>query len=191
MIDSEGFSLLVTNLKDLDNDNLLIRLELTYHFGENIICYPYNMGYHIAVINPIQTATLRKSNIRKTKTDKVNTILIIKSIILNNHRNFTQADIDSIRLKNLCPFKEKTKKSKVRLKIRFVSYVDIVFPELQYFLKCGLYINTSYELLKKHSNSNKIAALHLTYLGNLPKRASHGRFGKKEPSALKDLVKHL
>jgi len=187
--DSEGFSLLVFKLKTFSQENFLIGLESTSHYGENLICYLYNMGYHIAVINPIQTATLRKSNIRKTKTDKVDTILIIKSMILNNHRIFTQDDIDSIRLKSLCRFREKTKKSKARLKIQLVSYVDIIFPELQYFFKSGLHINTCYELLKKHSNPNDIAALHLTYLGNLLKKASHSRFDKEEAIALKGLAK--
>jgi len=189
--DSEGFSLLASKLNPLDKEDLLIGLESTSHYGENLICYLYNMGYHIAVINPIQTATLRKSNIRKTKTDKVDTFLIIKSMILNNHRIFTQADIDSIRLKSLCRFREKTKKAKARLKIQLVSYVDITFPELQYFFKSGIHINTSYELLKKHSNPNDIAALHLTYLGNLLKKASHGRFGKEEAIAFINLVSIL
>ena len=187
--DAKGFSLLVSKLKDFDQENLLIGLESTSHYGENLIFHLYNIGYHIAVINPIQTATLRNSNIRKTKTDKVDTILIIKSMILNNHRIFSQADIDSIRLKSLCRFREKTKKSKAKLKIQLVSYIDIIFPELQYFFKSGLHINTCYELLKKHSVPDDIAALHLTYLGNLLRKASHGRFGKEEASALKGLAK--
>lgn len=187
--DSEDFSLLVSKFKTLNQANLLIGLESTSNYGETLICYLYNMGYSIALINPIQTSTLRKSNIRKTKTDKVDTILIIKSMVLNNYRIFTQSDIDSIRLKSLCRFREKTKKSKAKLKIQLVSYVDIIFLELQYFFKSGLHINTCYEILKKHSNTNDIAALHLTYLGNLLKKASHGRFGKEETSALKGLAK--
>ena len=79
--DSVGFSLLISKLESLNSDDLLIGLESTSHYGENLICYLYNLSYKIAVSNPIQTATLRKSNIRKTKTDKVDTILIIKSIL--------------------------------------------------------------------------------------------------------------
>lgn len=186
---SEGFTLLLSKLKAFDKENLLIGLESTAHYGENLIYYLYDMGYRIAVINPIQTATLRKTNIRKTKTDKVDTLLIIKSMIVNGYRIFTKTDIDSIRLKGLCRFREKTKKSKARLKIQLVSYVDVLFPELQYFFKSGIHINTCYELLKKHSVPNDIAALHLTYLSNLLQKASHGRFGKEEAIALKGLAK--
>jgi transposase len=186
---SEGFKLLISNLKSIDNSNLLIGLESTAHYGENLICYLFDLGYNIAVINPIQTATLRKTNIRKTKTDKVDTLLIIKSLIVNNHRLYTKKDIDSLRLKSLCRFRDNLRKSKARLKIQLVTYVDLLFPELQYFFKSGIHINTCYELMKVHSNPNEIAALHLTYLGNLLHKASRGRFGKEEAIALKSLAK--
>lgn len=186
---SEGFSIFLSKLKNLEDHNILIGLESTSHYGENLISYLYDREFDIALINPIQTASLRKSNIRKTKTDKVDTFLIIKSMILNNHRLFTQNDIDSLRLKSLCRFREKTKKAKAKLKTQLVSYVDITFPELQYFFKSGIHIRTSYELLKKHSGPNEIAALHLTYLGNLLKKASYSRFGKEEAVALKGLAK--
>lgn len=186
---SDGFKLLLSSLKSFDKANLLIGLESTAHYGENLICHLFEQGYNIAVINPIQTATLRKTNIRKTKTDKVDCLLIIKSLIVNNHRLFTKKDADSIRLKSLCRFREKLKKSKARLKIQLVTYVDILFPELQYFFKSGLHTNTCYELMKVHSAPNEIAALHLTYLGNLLHKASRGRFGKEEAIALKSLAK--
>jgi len=187
--DSEGFKLFLSKLKTLAKENLLIGLESTAHYGENLICYLFDLGYRIAVINPIQTATLRKTNIRRTKTDKVDALLIAKSLIVSKHRLFTKTDIDSFRLKSLCRFREKTKKSKSRLKIQLVTYIDVLFPELQYFFKSGIHNKTCYELLKKHSTPDDIAALHLTYLGNLLQKASHGRFGKEEAVALKGLAK--
>ena len=41
----------------------------------------------------------------------------------------------------------------------------------------------------KHSSLDEIAALHLTYLANLIKKASHGHLGKEEAIALKSLAK--
>ena len=189
MNDSEGFKLFLSKIESFGKENLLIGLESTAHYGENLLFFLFDLGYRISLINPIQTATLRKTNIRKTKTDKVDTLLIIKSMIVNKHRLFSKADVNSLRLKNLCRFRDKIKKSKARLKIQLVTYIDIIFPELQYFFKSGIHTNTCYELLKKHSNPNDIAALHLTYLGNLLKKASHGHFGKEEAFALKSLAK--
>jgi len=187
--DCDGFELLLSNIKDFNKNELLIGLESTAHYGENLVAFLFNLGFNISVINPIQTSSLRKTGIRKTKTDKLDCLLIIKSLIVNEHRQYTKADADTLKLKNLCRFRQKLKKSKAKLKIQLVTYVDILFPELQYFFKSGLHINTCYELLKKHSAPDDIAALHLTYLGNLLKSASHGRFNKEDAIALKSLAK--
>jgi len=187
--DAEGFKLLLSKISHLDRSNLLIGLESTAHYGENLICYLYDLGFKIVVINPIQTAALRKTGIRKTKTDKLDTLIIIKSMIVNKHRLFTKRDADSVRLKYLCRFRENLKRSRSRSKIQLRSYVDILFPEIQYFIKSGLHTSTCYEILKRYSNPNDIAALHLTLLSNLLHNASKGHFGKEEAIALKSLAK--
>lgn len=156
-----------------------------------MVFYLFNLGYHLAVINPIQTAVLRKTNIRKTKTDPVDTFLIIKSMIVNEYHLFSKSDADTLRLKSLCLFRDKAKRSKAKFKIQLVAHMDVIFPELQYFFKSGLHVNTCYTLLKKHSCPDEIAALHLTYLGNLLRKASHGHFGKEEAIALKVWLNHL
>lgn len=187
--DAEGFNTFLSKIKSFDKSDTLIGLESTAHYGENLICFLFDRGYQISVINPIQTSTLRKTNIRKTKTDKVDCLLIIKSMIVNKTRLYSKADIDSLRLKSLCRFREKLKKSKTKLKIQLVTYVDVIFPELQYFFKSGIHINTCYILLMKHPSPDEIAALHLTYLANLLRKASQGHFGKEEAIALKSLAK--
>jgi transposase len=132
---------------------------------------------------------LKKTNIRKTSTDKTATLLIVKSLIINGYRLFSKEDMNTLRLKNLCRFREKIKKSKTRLKIQLTSYADIIFPELSQFFNSGLHTKTCYELLKKHPFPSDIAALHLTSLSNLLSKASHGRFGREEAIALKSLAK--
>lgn len=185
---SVGFKKLIDSIKNNDISDLIIGLESTAHYGNNLICFLFDLGYSVAVINPIQTASLRKTNIRKTKTDKIDCLLIVKSLIVNSYRLFSKSDIDSLKLKSLCRFRQNLKKSKARLKIQLVSYVDMVFPELQFFFKSGLHINTCYELLKKYSLPEEIATLHLTSLSNLLYKASKGRFSKDVALALKSLA---
>lgn len=186
---SGGFGLLISKLNPFEKDNLIIGLESTSHYGESLVFYLINLGYHLTVINPLQTAALRKTNIRKTKTDKVDTFLIIKSMMVNGYHLFCKSDADTLKLKSLCRFRDKAKRSKAKFKIQLVAYMDVIFPELQYFFKSGIHSNTCYTLLKKHSHPDEIAALHLTYLGNLLRKTSHGHFGKEEAIALKSLAK--
>ena len=187
--DAAGFCLLQKKLSAFDKDDLLIGLESTGIYSENLICFLFGAGYRLAVINPIQTATLRKSSIRKTKTDKVDTLLIIKSLMVNTYRLYSERDAESLKLKSLCRFRQNLKKSKARLKIQLSGYVNLLFPELAGFFKSGIHIATCYALLKKHSSPEDIAALRLSVLSTLLSNASHGRFGKDTAEALKSLAK--
>ena len=67
--DSDGFFTLLSKLNSFEKDNVIIGLESTAHYGNNLLMFLVPKGYKVCLINPIQTATLRKNNIRKTKTD--------------------------------------------------------------------------------------------------------------------------
>ena len=185
----EGFKLLKSKLDSLDKNNVLVGLESTAHYAENAIFFLHSLDFNLAVINPVQTAAMRKTGIRKTKTDKVDSLLICKTLAVNAFRLYTENDIKTMKLKSLCRFRQNLKKSKARLKIQLTSYVDIIFPELQFFFKSGLHIKSCYELLKVYSSPDDIAALHLTKLSNILSNASRGRFGKQDAESLKSLAK--
>jgi len=171
----EGFKCLKSKLDSLDKNNVLVGLESTAHYAENVIFFLHSLRFSLAVINPVQTAAMRKTDIRKTKTDKVDSLLICKTLAINAFRLYTEKDIKTMKLKSLCRFRQNLKKSKARLKIQLTSYVDIIFPELQFFFKSGLHIKSCYELLKVYSSPDDIAALHLTKLSNILSKASRGR----------------
>lgn len=102
--DHTGFQLILSKLTAFEKDSLIIGMESTAHYGENLICFVFSRGFHLCVINPIQTATMRKTNIRKTKTDSVDTYVIIKALMMNQYRHFTKRDFETLKLKNLCRF---------------------------------------------------------------------------------------
>ena len=76
------YQLLSSHLDSLPVDNFIIGLKSTAHYGDSIVRFLLNEGHKICVINPIQTTILRKNNIQKTKTDKVDTYIIAKAFIL-------------------------------------------------------------------------------------------------------------
>ena len=186
--DHEGFKLLKSKLDSLKGD-ILVGLESTAHYAENVIFFLHSQHYKLAVINPVQTAAMRKTGIRKTKTDKVDSLLICKTLACNSFRLYSDTDVKTLQLKSLCRFRQNLKKSKARLKIQLTSYVDTLFPELQFFFKSGLHIKTCYELLKTYPSPDEIAALHLSKLSNFLSKASRGRFGKQDAKSLKSLAK--
>ena len=67
----------------------------------------------------------------------------------DSYRFVSFSDLDLMDLKQLGRFCQKTIKQRTRLKIQLVSYVDQVFPELQYFFKSSLHQKAIYALLKE------------------------------------------
>lgn len=65
------------------------------------------------------------------------------------------------------------------LKIQLTSYVDEIFPELQYFFKSGLHQKSVYALLKEAPTPEAVASMHMTHLAHLLKVNSHGHFDKE------------
>lgn len=94
------------------------------------------------------------------------------------HRFCTNYDINLMHLKNLGRFRLKLVKQRTRTKIQLTSYVDQVFPELQYFFKSGIHSNTCYTLFKEAPSAEAIASMHLTHLTTLLLKASRGHFKK-------------
>ena len=158
--DNSGFQKFISKLESLDKTKILIGLESTAHYGENIISYLFNLDYNIGLINPIQTANLRRSNIRKTKNDKVDTKIIIKALTLGNYSLITSRDINNLKLKGLCRSRRNLVTMRSKAKIQLVSYLD------------------------------QISSLHLTKISNILHDNSHGRYNKQDAIRLRELAKN-
>ncbi|MBD5526543.1 MAG: IS110 family transposase [Lachnospiraceae bacterium] len=190
--DSDGFQLLNSRLVELsyEDDSIIIGLESTAHYGDNLVRYLVACNYNVCVLNPIKTSVMRKDNIRKTKTDKVDTLIIAKTLMMqDSYRFISFFDLDLMDLKQLGRFRQKTIKQRTRLKIQLTSYVDQVFPELQYFFKSGLHQKAVYALLKEAPTPRDIASMHMTHLSSLLVKSSHGHFTKEQAKELRVLAR--
>ena len=188
--DGDGFNMLISALDSLESDNIIIGLESTAHYGDNLVRFLVASDYKVCVLNPIKTSTMRKNNIRKTKTDKVDTFIIAKTLMMQQSLRFvTLEDVDVMDLKELGRFRMKAIKQRTRLKIQLTSYMDKTFPELEKYFKSGLHQKSVYALLKEAPTPEAIASMHMTHLANLLKVNSHGHFGKDQARELRVLAK--
>ena len=188
--DRDGFDLLESKLESFEKDSIIIGLESTAHYGDNLVRYFVADSYNVCVKGPIQTSTMRKNNIRKTKTDKVDTFIIAKTLMLQKDRRLISFyDLDLMDLKTLGRFRQKTVKQRTRLKIQLTAYVDEVFPELQYFFRSGLHQKSVYALIKEAPTPKEITSLHMTHLAKLLEVSSRGHFTKEQAKELRALAK--
>ena len=185
--DFEGFRSLSLVLDKFDREKLLIGLESTAHYGNNLVEFLVAKGYRFCVLNPILTSTKRKKSVRNVKTDKVDSIVIAKTLMQEKHRLFEKQDLDCLRLKNLGRSRQDLMKKRTTCKIKLTSYVDQAFPELQYFFN-GVHHKAVYALLKEAQTPEQIASMHMTHLSNLLRVASHGHFKKGKAQELRVLA---
>ena len=114
--DNDGFHLLLSKLSSFEKSNIIIGLESTAHYGDNLVRYLVAENYKVCVLNPIKTSVMRKNNIRKMKTDKVDTFIICKTLMMQDSLRFvTYYDLDLMNLRTLGRFRQKTIKQRTRL----------------------------------------------------------------------------
>lgn len=183
-----GFTKLVNVLCSYDKEQLLIGLESTAHYGEVFIKFFFDRGFNVAIVNPLQTSAIRKANIRKTKTDKVDSFVIAKTLIIGCFNPLAKKDINHLMLRDLARSRRNLVKLRTTAKIQLVAFVDQLFPELASFFKGNLHINTAYSLLLQYPSPSQIAKVHLTSLTNLFVKASRGRYSKEDAIKLKALA---
>ena len=183
----QGFMKLLEEIENFHD--CLIGLESTGHYAENLIFFLYQHGYQIGVINPIQTDALRDSNIRKTKTDKIDTYLIVQCLMLNKYSLVTSLDINIIKLRRLSRFRLETIQQQARIKTQLIGCLDIVFPELPSFFKGNLHLKVSYALLEKYPSAKSIAHCRIDGLTNLLYSNSKGHYNQDKALQLKTLAK--
>lgn len=184
----EGFMKLVEEIENFQD--CLIGLESTGHYAENLIYFLYERDYKIALINPIQTDSLRDSNIRKTKTDKLDTKLIAECLMLKKFSLVNYQDINIIKLRRLSRFRMELVQQQTRIKTQLTGCLDIVFPELSNFFKGNLHLKTSYALLEKYSSAKSIRSARIDGLTNLLYNNSKGRYCYDDALRLKNLAKN-
>ncbi|WP_338936945.1 IS110-like element ISFnu4 family transposase [Fusobacterium nucleatum subsp. nucleatum] len=187
--DFKGFSTLLDKIKTFDTKNLIIGLESTSHYGENLINFLFKQHFKVALINPLQTSHLRKANIRDAKNDNLDSLNIAKSLIFAKLNFISEKNINCFSLKKLTRFRSSLIKQRSKAKIQLTSLLDLLFPELQYLFKSKIHNKAIYSLLKKYPSAEEIAALKDDEISNLLYASSKGHFKKEKSIELKSLAK--
>lgn len=127
---------------------------------------------------------MRKNNIRKTKTDNVDTFIIAKTLTMNPYHLYSRYDLSLMHLKEFGRFRMKLIKKCTQAKIQLTSYIDQAFPELQYFFKSGIHQKSVYAVLKEAPIPDAVTSMHMTICHIFLKHTSHGHFKKNSATQL-------
>jgi transposase len=150
-------ALLSKNVKspaDLD-----VGMEATGHYWLSLYSFLVSKGYAVHVINPIQTDGWRKGiEIRKRKTDKIDSFLIADLLRYGNFTETSLADESIMSLRNLTRFRHYLIGSIGDLKRKAICVLDQTFPEYHSFFT-DVFGKTSGELLLHFQTAEDFASV--------------------------------
>jgi len=172
----EGFNLLLSKIQNFQSNQCLIGLESTGHYSDTLVAFLFSKGFNIGIINPIQTDSLRNSNIRKTKNDKIDTFLIAQCLMLGKFTLFQQKNLSMLKLRTLSRFRFDITQSRTRLKTQLTGCVDLVFPELYSFFKGNLHLKSAHAILSKFTSPQCIAKTRIDTITKTLATASRGAY---------------
>jgi len=184
----EGFNLLLSKIQNFQSNQCLIGLESTGHYSDTLVAFLFSKGFNIGIINPIQTDSLRNSNIRKTKNDKIDTFLIAQCLMLGKFTLFQQKNLSMLKLRTLSRFRFDITQSRTRLKTQLTGCVDLVFPELYSFFKGNLHLKSAHAILSKFTSPQCIAKTRIDTITKTLATASRGAYSYDDAVLLKKLA---
>lgn len=126
---SEGANALLQKILPF-KQNLEIGMEATGHYWLSLYSFLSEQDFCIHVVNPIQTDGWRKgTEIRKRKTDIIDSVLIADLIRYGDFLETSLSDEDTLSLRNLARFRNYLISSIGDLKRKTIAVLDQIFPE--------------------------------------------------------------
>ena len=78
--DYDGFSLLISKLVPFDQDSIVIDLESTVHYGDNLVRYLITMGFNVCVITLLRLLLCVRTTYAKRRLTKSTHLLSLKPL---------------------------------------------------------------------------------------------------------------
>lgn len=170
--------------------NLEVDMEATGHYWLSIYSFLSKNNLTIHVINPIQTDGWRKGmEIRKRKTDIIDSVLITDFIRYGNFVETYFADENTMSLRNLSRFLNYLKSSISDLKRKSICILDQIFPEYSSIFS-DIFGKTSKELLVQLNSPSDFEDITSKQLESILSQITLKNFAAKKINHISKIAKN-
>lgn len=182
-----GFQSFLDQLKPYNKSDVRIAFEATGHYSLNLELFLTNNGYTFIKTNPlIIHQFLKARSLRRTKTDKADSITIAKYLMSVPYQPNSDLLYTIFTLKSLCRARESLIKERSKFAVLLTNELDKSFPELKPFFN-NMISTTLLYILEKYTNTKHIAAMK-DY--ESIRKLSRGKFTYAKFAQLKELAKN-
>ena len=182
-----GCQSFLDQLKPYNKSEVRIAFEATGHYSLNLELFLTNNGYTYIKTNPlIIHQFLKARSLRRTKTDKADSITIAKYLMSVPYKPNSDLLYTIFTLKSLCRARESLIKERSKFAVLLTNELDKSFPELKPFFN-NMISSTLLYILEKYTNTKHIAAMK-DY--DSIRKISYGKFTYAKFAKLKELAKN-
>jgi transposase len=184
-MDRKGFEKLKGHLAAVSISSVLIGMESTASYHVNLFSYLVSEGYKVLLINPLLISNYVKMQLRKTKTDKKDAVVIAQFLLTNGATLVQRATPSLISdLRDLSRQRESLVDEMTSLKIEIKHLLNITFPELEHV--AGIFTKSILKLLQQYPSA---FALRDADLGQLSQTLIADSYGHKRETFAAGLIK--
>jgi len=173
--DIEGYRQLAQRLTDAGGpQKVLVGMEATGHYWLSLHEFLARQGYHVAVLNPIQTAQQAKKGIRTAKTDKIDTEPIAVLLKNGEYRPALIPGELAFTCRQLTRLRYALIAHSARIRQQLWSRLHPVWPEYEAIFS-DPFAPTGRHLLKAAPAPQDVLAIPPEDLADMLRRASRGK----------------
>jgi transposase len=184
-MDRKGFEKLKGHLAAVSISSVLIGMESTASYHVNLFSYLVSEGYKVLLINPLLISNYVKMQLRKTKTDKKDAVVIAQFLLANGDTLVQRATPSLISdLRDLARQRESLVGEMTSLKIKIKQLLNITFPELEHM--AGIFTKSILKLLQQYPSA---FTLRDADLGQLSQALIADSYGHKREAFAAGLIK--
>jgi len=183
----KGFKSLLSNISKLDD--CIVGFESTAHYHQSLFNFLTEKEYKCYLLNPLQTSRFRKLSLRDAKNDNIDSKSIAQFLMLS-YKDLIQEEFCINDLKELCIQRDYLISESTSLKIKLLSYLDRVFPELETVIgKSSIHSKAIQAILKEYPTAKRISKVRIDHLIKLASDASGKKFNSDKIRKLKEASK--
>lgn len=188
----EAFQDLLNRLKRLgcNSVNLLIGIEATGSFWENIYSFLKEKGFKIALLNPYHTNKFREALAKKAKTDDIDALIVAQLLRTGEYVESQVADEDIQTLKELTTTRYEFVKERKNYQRKVFSLLTVVFPEYGKTAIKNPFAVASMAILKRFPTALELAQAKPKHIEKIVRSIQGNNFNIKEIETLISTAKN-
>lgn len=174
----------------INRDNLLIGIEATGSFWENIYSFLKDRGFHIVLLNPFNTNKFREALSKKVKTDDIDALIIAQLLRTGEYVQSQVAEENIQALRELTNLRYEFVKERKNLQRQVYSLLNIVFPEYGKTVIAKPFSQASMAILMRFPTAKHLTEAKTKHIEKIVRRIQGNNFSIKEIQHLIETAKN-